>query len=113
MIVSSEIISKSVQIDGRISVREEHIDDAGVSSCVDYMAEAKADLDAHLKATAERYTLDAVLHEADAEINAQAEVAEIQTQIAVLTEKLPLAEAKVAEIQAAKLVSLEPIEKVR
>lgn len=51
-IVSSVIASANPQIDGRLAVREVHIDNSGNPNVVDYMADAGADLDAHLAADA-------------------------------------------------------------
>ena len=48
MIVSSRIVSKDRQIDGRFSVREEHTDDAGNVFNFDYMCDSAFDCEARL-----------------------------------------------------------------
>lgn len=53
MIVSSSIVWALPQEDGRIVVRESHVDDQGRESIVDYVAEEGTDLGAKLSERAE------------------------------------------------------------
>jgi hypothetical protein len=51
-IVSSTIVFANMQTDGRTAVLEKHVDDLGQIICINYMADAGADLNAHLTASA-------------------------------------------------------------
>lgn len=51
MIVSSQITQNNLQIDSRRAIVELCIDDQGISYTANYMADAGADLNAHLAAT--------------------------------------------------------------
>ena len=46
--MTSEIISRNLQIDGRSYIRERHVDDAGQEHLVEYLADADADVGAIL-----------------------------------------------------------------
>jgi hypothetical protein len=43
--MTSEIISRNLQIDGRSYITERHVDDAGVEHDITYLADAGADVD--------------------------------------------------------------------
>lgn len=51
-IISSTLNGKAVQSDGRFVVREQHIDDAGNTYLLDYMAERNTDVNLRLAADA-------------------------------------------------------------
>lgn len=57
-IVSSSIAWQEPQADGRLSVRELHIDDAGNEWQLDYLIDANADLEARLAEHAAQLVID-------------------------------------------------------
>lgn len=76
-ITSSSIVWANPQIDGRSAVREVHTDDSGVDHILDYLADAGADLDAHLAARAVDLAASLTQKQSDDEIffNLQAVIA--------------------------------------
>lgn len=58
MIVSSTIVSDSIQADGRRWIRELHLDDLGNGYPVMYLAESRYDAETAMKARARQIELD-------------------------------------------------------
>lgn len=82
-IISSTIVQSLVQIDGRISVCEQHVDSLGNTYTINYVADAVIDIEPHLEASA------AALPE---QITTQNTQAEIQSNLKLVLQQGSLAQ---------------------
>lgn len=105
-IVSSQIAFNNKQVDGRSIIHEEHVDDSGNVYSVDYMADPKTDIDAHLAASAAqlngnfKYLIDNAVPIAQAAVDAA------RKQITTDQDNLTQAQAILA---AAQVVLVSPL----
>lgn len=106
-IVSSQIVLRNVQIDGRYVIQEQHVDDSGNIYLIDYMADRKIDISAHLATSAAQFNAQFQLEDQEAPTPTQQTIIKLETQIAIDRANLATAEATLAAIEA-QSISMQP-----